>query len=123
MISSTPLTILSSLNTLSLPSLSVKMKWDGETNNCDENFKEREELMIICESSGCLNSEEATLSALLFESLDSDESIFITRMSFDGYDREYILEEVEFKEINGQCLSYVFQISDYLFHPISCFCC
>jgi len=69
------------------------MKWNGETNGCDENLKDREKLMILCESSGFLNLDETTLSALLFESLDLDESVFITSMSFDGYDREDILEE------------------------------
>jgi len=37
----------------------------------------------------------------LFESLDLDESIFITRMSFDGYDREDKFEEYDSKERNG----------------------
>jgi len=72
MISSTPFSILSSLNTLYLPILSVKMKWDSEINGSDENSRERGELMILCESSGCLNLDETTLSALLFESLDLD---------------------------------------------------
>jgi len=82
----------SSLNTVSVPILSVKLTWDGETNGYEKTLKERGELMILCESSGCLNLDETTLSILLFESLDLDESIFITRMSFDGYDREDILE-------------------------------
>jgi len=70
MISSTPLSIISSLNILSLPILSAKMKWDGETNSCDATLKERGELMILCEISGCSNLDETALSALLFESLD-----------------------------------------------------
>jgi len=118
MISSTPLSILFSLNTLSLPVLSAKMKWGRETNGCDENLKDREKLMILCESSGCLNLDETTLSALLFESLDLDESVFITSMSFDGYDCEDILEGYESKESNRHCSLDVSQISDYPFHSI-----
>ena len=38
-ISSTSLSILSSLNILSLPILSAKMKWDSETNGRDQNLK------------------------------------------------------------------------------------
>ena len=57
--------------------------------------------MILYESSGCSNLNETTLSALLFESLELDGSIFITRMSFDGYDREDKFEEYESKETNG----------------------
>jgi len=82
------------------------------------NLKERGELMILCESSVCSNLDETTLSSLLFESLDLDESIFITRMSFDGYDREDILEEDETKDTNKQCSIDVSQISNYPFHYI-----
>ena len=91
------------------------MIWDGETSGLDENSRERGELMILCESSGCSNLDETTLSAMLFESLDLDESICITSISFDGYDHEDILED---KEINGLCSIDVSQISNYPFHSI-----
>jgi len=72
--------------------------------------------MILCESSGCSNLDETTLSSLLFESLDLDETIFIPRMSLDGYDREDIFEEEESKEINGKCSIDMSQIFNYPFH-------
>jgi len=75
-------------------------------------------LIILCESSGCSILDYTTLSALLFESLDLDVSIFISRMSFDGYDREDNFEVDESKKTNGHSSVDVSQISYYRFHFI-----